>query len=95
MTTTVYMRSSRIGYVELFNGISAFIGDAPIEVDEFCDHVIEKVNSRLPKSMAWYPETSEIWIDVNDESDIEIEQVWELIEEAAYEVEAEFYPEAE
>jgi len=82
MATQVYMRSSKLSYVELFDMVAAFIGDAPIDVDEFCDKVVLEVNEGLPESMLWYPRTSEIWIRTDDDSEIELDEVMNMISEA-------------
>lgn len=82
MTTQVYMRSSKLSYVELFDMVAAFIGDAPIDVDDFCDKVVHEVNAGLPESMLWYPRVSEIWIRTDDDSEIELDEVMNMISEA-------------
>ena len=93
MTTEVYMRSSKLSYIELANDMAAFIGEADIDVDEFCNHVIEKVNRNMPGSMVWYPNLSEIWINVDDESEVELDEIQEWIGDCAILTEAEFYSE--
>lgn len=90
MTTKVYMRHSKLGYAELFDNMAAFIGDAEIDVDDFCDRVVEKVNRKLPGFMIWIPHTSEILIGVDDDFGIELDDIRKWIGECAELVEAEY-----
>lgn len=86
MTTYAYIRSSKIGYVELANTMTDFIGDADIDVDEFCDAIIEEVNRRLPASFAWYPHVSEVYADVNETEELTTDELLEMIFKVADEL---------
>ena len=86
MTTTTYMRGSKIGYTELANNMANFIGDEDIDVEEFCDAVIEEVNKRLPASFAWYPHVSEVYADINETEELTEEELIDMISDVADEL---------
>lgn len=83
MTTFTYMRSSHISITALKDGIAAFLGDDPIDLDEFCEAVIEMTNDRLPASFTWYPYCSEVYADTEETAKLTEADVWEIVEEAA------------
>ena len=86
MTTTTYMRDSEIGYDKLVDSMGDFIGDANIDVEEFCDAVIEEVNKRLPASFAWYPHVSEVYADINETEELTREELIGMIYDVADEL---------
>lgn len=86
MTTFAYLKGSKIGYVELANTMADFIGDAEIDVDEFCDAIIEEVNKRLPASFVWYPHVSEVHADINETEELTIDELLEMIYKVADEL---------
>lgn len=88
MTTHAIIANARIGADMLHEQIYAMLGDISPTDDQMQDivsSIVEKVDAQLPGSLSWYPYLSEVWADVEDESDIDTDDLLEMIGEAAEE----------
>ena len=84
MTTSI-LRGSRLSRLALLNEVSDF-GFHDEEVNKVTEEIIAEVNRRLPSTLYWMPDFSEIWAEVNDETRISEEEFADILRRSFAEV---------
>lgn len=85
MTTTTILRCSKLSYTELINSIYDIDNEGTFSEEQYekiASEIISKVDELLPGSLMWMPYTSELWADIEDDTDIDEDEFGEILNEA-------------
>jgi hypothetical protein len=89
MTMTTALRCYEVSYDRLLDSIYNADVEGVLkdeDVKRIASNIIDEVDNHLPGSMMWMPHTSEIWVDITDDADIDKEAFDEIFSDAFWTV---------